>query len=425
LVDRIAYVTARFPPMQTSGTYRVEAVLRHLPAHGFEVASVTIPNAWMEQQAGRVFSPIVDPAVKQPQSRLDPVVRAVASVPLVRKGLREALVPDVLAPWARSVAPALLDSMRGVRLVYATSPPFSAMILAHRLARALGVPCVQEIRDPPSFNRRLRGRSKAWVRRMFEFERTYLIDADAVITVTEGTRSRLLELHPDLSPDRCFVVTNGYPEIEPDPSLSGRDPRTFTITYVGSFQGGTKGREDSIFNPAAVLPALSSLPNGRTQLRIVGPVTPAQRQMIEESRGGDRVEFVGVVDREHAVAELAASDVALILAENDEWWIGRKVFEAIAFAPRILALVPTEGDASRLLHAHGKATIVGPDEAGRIVGIVGQLYDEWASTPSSPTARDPVDIQTDRSCVEQIAHVLRGTLQQSSGQPEGLDRPGL
>jgi glycosyltransferase involved in cell wall biosynthesis len=425
VADRIAYVTARFPPMQTSGTYRVEAVLHYLPGHGFEIAPVTIPNAWMEQQAGRALPPIGDPAVNQPQSRLDPMVRTLASVPLVRKALRAALIPDVLAPWARSVGPALLNSMGGVGLVYATSPPFSAMILAQELARALGVPCVQEIRDPPSFNRRLRGRGKAWIRRMFEFERTYLIDADAVITVTEGTRVRLLELHPDLSPERCFVVTNGYPEIEPDPSLSGRDPRSFTITYVGSFQGGTKGREDSMFNPATVLPALSSLPTGRTRLRIVGPVTPAQRRAIEESRGGDRVEFVGVVDREHAVAELAASDVALILAENDEWWIGRKVFEAIAFAPRILALVPTEGDASRLLRAHGKATIVGPDEAAHIVGIVARLYNEWASTPSSAPGRDPVDIQTDRSCVEQIAHVLRVTLQQSSGQPEGLDRPGL
>lgn len=408
--DRIAYVTARFPPMRTSGTYRVEAVLRHLPGHGFEIAPVTIPKKWMEQQAGHALPPVGDPEVVQPESGLDPLVRALSSVPLVRKALREVLVPDVLAPWARSVAPTLLDSMRGVRLVYATSPPFSAMILAHRLARELGVPCVQELRDPPSFNRRLRARSQGWIRKMFEFERTYLIDADAVITVTEGTRSRLLELHSALPPERCFVVTNGYPEIAPDPSLSGRDPQTFTITYVGSFQGGTKGREDSIFTPATVLPALNALPTGRTRLRVVGPVTDAQRKRIQASMGGDRVEFVGVVDREHAVAELAATDVALILAESDQWWIGRKVFEAMAFAPRILALVPTEGDASRLLRADGKATIVGPREVDELVEIVAALYDEWASGTPIPTGRDPIEIQTDRSCVDQIAAILRETL---------------
>lgn len=410
--DRIAYVTARYPPMRTSGTYRVEAVLRYLPAHGFEIAPVTIPNKWMEQQGGRALPPIADPKLSQPESRLDPLVRALASVPLVRKALREVVVPDILAPWARAVAPGLLDSMRGVRLVYATSPPFSAMILAHRLARELEVPCVQEIRDPPSFNRRLRGRSQGWIRKMFNFERTYLIDADAVITVTEGTRSRLLDLHPDLLPERCYVVTNGYPEIQPDPSLSGRNPRLFTITYVGSFQGGTKGREDSIFNPATLLPALNNLPPGSSRLRLVGPVTGAQMETIRRSGGGELVEFVGVVDREHAVAELAASDVALILAEDDEWWIGRKVFEAIAFAPRILALVPTEGDASRLLRAHGNATIVGPDEVDRLVEIVAHLYGEWATDSPIPSLRESVDVQTDRSCVDQIAAVLRHTLLQ-------------
>jgi len=423
--DRIAYVTARFPPMQTSGTYRVEAVLQYLSSHGFELAPVTIPERWMTQQSGGTLPPIADRAVRQPESRLDPLVRGLASVPLIRRALREALLPDILAIWARSVGVRLVDSLRDVQLVYATSPPFSAMILADRLATSLGVPCVQEIRDPPSFNRRLRGRSKTWARRMLRFEGRYLTAADAVIAVTEGTRSRLLELHRNLDPERCFVVTNGYPEIDADPSLSGRDPDSFTVTYVGSFQGGTKGREDSFFNPATLLPALSSLPPDSVQLRIVGPATEAQRHMISSAPGGDRVEFVGVVDRRHAIAEVAATDVALILAEDDEWWIGRKVFESLAFAPRVLALVPTEGDTSRLLRAQEKAIIVGLNEVDRLEEILAGLYSEWASATQAATSREPeIGVQTDRSCVEQIAEVLRFILQRSSGQSESLDRPG-
>jgi hypothetical protein len=422
---RIAYVTARFPPMQTSGTYRVEAVLQYLPRHGFELAPVTIPDEWMAQQSGRTLPPIANPAVSQPESRLDPLVRRLASVPLIRRALREVLLPDILAPWARSVGVPLADSLQDVQLVYATSPPFSTMVLAHRLAAALGVPCVQEIRDPPSFNRRLRGRNKTWARRMLHFERRYLTAADAVIAVTEGTRSRLLELHRDLDPERCFVVTNGYPEIDPDLSLSGRDVDTFTITYVGSFQGGTKARTDSVFNPAILLPALSLLPPDKARLRIVGPATEAQRQMISSAPAGDRVEFVGVVDRRPAIAEVAATDVALILAEDDEWWIGRKVFESIAFAPRILALVPREGDTSRLLRAQEKATIVGPDEIGRLDEIVADLYSDWTTAAQAVTPPRPrKGVQTDRSCVEQIAQVLRITLRRFSGQSESLDRAG-
>ena len=137
------------------------------------------------------------------------------------------------------------------------------------------------------------------------------------------------------------------------------------------------------------------------------------------------MEFVGVVDRRHAIAEVAATDVALILAEDDEWWIGRKVFESLAFAPRVLALVPTEGDTSRLLRAQEKAIIVGHNEVDRLEEILAGLYSEWASATQAATSREPeIGVQTDRSCVEQIAEVLRSILQRSSGQSESLDRPG-
>lgn len=414
----IGYITARFPPMQSSGTYRVESVLRYLPDHQFVIRPVTMPDGWIAQETGDPEVVVDYPGVLQPTAPSDRVIRVAASVPGIRWLLRAALVPDILSRWAHSVAEEVAAGLGDVELVYATSPPFSAMILADRVGALLGVPVVQELRDPPSFNRRLRGRSKLWKRRMQRFEGRYLTGAASVIEVTEGTRERLLATHPGFDPDRHFVVTNGYPEMDPDLGLSGRDPDRFTIAYVGSFQGSTSNRRGSVFTPAVLLPALAKTAPGTSELRVVGQATNEQQRSIASTPGGDRVTFVGQVPRSHAIAEVAAADLVLVLAEDDDWWIGRKVFEALAYASRILAVVPDSGDTAKLLAPHGKATVVAPDRIDTLPDVVDRMIEadrDSAEASTRPVIPSP-GIQTDASSVRQIAEVLRATLDRSSAE---------
>lgn len=407
---RIAYVTARYPPMRSSGTYRVEAVLEHLPAHGFDIAPVTIPRKWMAQQSGLDLGPVSDASAVQPEGLLDGTLRLASRVPLLRRLLREALVPDILVLWASTTAEKVLPLLGEVDAIYATGPPFSALVLASHLGSALGVPVVQEVRDPPSFNRRLVGRSRSWKRRMLQFEQRYLASGDLVVTVTDGTRRRLLELHPELSPDRVVVITNGYPEIEPDIGASGRSPDEFTVAYVGSFQGGTGSRKDSLFNPAIVLPALAALENA--SLRVVGPVTPEQRAQISGAEGGHLVTFTGLVDRETALAEVAAADAALVIAEFEDWWIGRKVFEYLAFAKRILAIVPGSGDTASLLRSHAKASVVEPGNEIDLSDALNQMHDDWLNGVAAP-GDDESFVQSDRTCVAEIASMLHDVIDEA------------
>jgi hypothetical protein len=200
-----------------------------------------------------------------------------------------------------------------------------------------------------------------------------------------------------------------------DLSLAGRDTNRFTVTYVGSFQGGVKRRQASPFTPAVLLPALRALPPDRARLRVVGPTTPAQRRSIVSEAGSQLVEFAGVVERSSAIAEMAAADVALVLAEDDEWWIGRKVFEALAYARRILAIVPSEGDTAQLLGGSPKATTIGLEELDRLDGVLLELYSGWSSGSLEYRTPDAsLDIQTDRSCVAQVAEIVRLTLGRST-----------
>ncbi len=385
--------------------------MRYLVSYGFDPEVVTLPNDWMSFQARRDHDGDEVPAI-QPEARSDNLVRYLSTVRYVNWAQREIMVPDLLAFWARSAAGVAAVELPEVELVYGTAPPFGAMVASHGLAKRLEVPLVQEIRDPPSFDRALRSRSAVFRKRMIGFERKYLTGADHVITVTPRTRQRLLNLHRDLDPGRVHVVTNGYPDIKVDPSLSDRDPEKFTITYVGTFQGSVKARESSLFTPATLLPAIARLPEGKVELRIVGRATTRQRNAIHELDSNHTLNFTGVVPREQALAEIAAADIAVILADDDDWWIGRKAFEYLRYAHTILAIVPP-GDTTDLLAAHSRVDLVPLDGLLELPGILRNRYDQWAS---GDWQRGPVplDIQTDESCVSGIARVLKIALGSAS-----------
>lgn len=398
--------------MRTSGTYRVEAVMKYLPAHGFDIEVVTLPNEWMEFQSTEAIGASDVPA-HQPESATDRTVRYISAIRYVNWVQRALLVPDLLALWARSAAKQMGRKLEGVELVYGTSPPYSGLPAAQRLADRLGVPCVQELRDPPSFHRSLRRRSDLFRRRMLRFERNYLMRASEVITVTPRTRLRLLELHPGLDPERVHVVTNGYPDLVVDPALSGRDPRKFTVTYVGTFQGSVRARKASVFTPAILIDGLSNLPTDKVSLRVVGSASKQQIDNLSQEDENGVVVMVGLVDRRQALAEIAAADVAVILADDDDWWIGRKAFEYLRHAHTILAVVPP-GDTTDLLQSHSRVDVVSPHDLSKLGPILEERFAEW---DSGDWNRGPVleNIQTDESCVAGIAQILAKALESRVG----------
>lgn len=394
--------------MRTSGTYRVEAVLEHLPKHGYDLVSVTLPKRLVRFKSDAQVAAMLtaNPRVLRPKTAVDPLIEVIMRIPYFRRLYREVVLPDTLVPWARSAWRKVVTDLAGVAAVYATSPPYSSMVIADRLARALGVPLIQELRDPPSFDRVIKYRSRMFQRRMQGFERRYLTRADAVIALTPTMRTRLIELHPGLDPDRVHVVTNGYPDLETRTEEVDRDPDVFTLVYTGTFLHGARGKEDGPFNPAILLPSLEKLET-QSELRIAGHMTRTQRAQLIQARNGSVTRILGEVPRREAISEVAAADVAVIVADDHDWWIGRKVFEYLAFAKRILAILPP-GDASDLLQASPKALIVPIGDSAALDQAVRSLHDEWA-TGVSIEASD-VAVPDDAASVRGIADVLDSVL---------------
>src|SRR5207244_7291022 len=104
--------------------------------------------------------------------------------------------------------------------------------------------------------------------------------------------------------------------------------------------------------------------------RFVGDFRVADREWAESLGLGDRLELHPYVPRRRAL-ELQRDSDALLLLIPEAGGRGRgvlsgKVFEYLAAERPILALVPPEGAAARLLNETGAGVVVPPDDVPAI-----------------------------------------------------------
>lgn len=405
----VAIVTARFPPADSTGTLRVEALLEGLSSSLVRPTWITLPLEWLR----------LDGAIRQGQSSretagdvlrpttwTDRPMRAWAKIPLLRRFQRSLFIPDNLAIWALLSSRGLVPQIASSRVVYATGPPYSALSLGRRLADHLDCPFVCELRDPPSLDRRARSRGVIGRRRLRRWERRLVSRATAVVTLTPSVKKWLVDQHR-IRPDRVVVIPNGVPPIPTGKRSASDDSAAhrkspFTIAYVGS----VRSHGDAMIL-RQLCDALEELPDGGC-LRLVGRFPDSILQPLAHRR------VVNVVDRvshSEALAEVMNADVSLVLAdESESWWIGRKVFESLEAAKQILAIVPS-GDTSSLLRRSDKALVV--DRSDLDQGAVAEAVSLLAHRANSACIASTVKphIPQQREMVEAVATTLRNVVE--------------
>jgi hypothetical protein len=408
---RVAVVTARYPPMDSTGTIRARILRDHLPAHGIDPVVVTLPEAWVRGE-GPLTGPIEEEAdVLRPSSSTDGLVRAAMQVPGLRRAQRALLRPDVLALWARAVPRRVAPDLADVDAVFATGPPFSALTAARLLAARLHVPLVVELRDPPGLDRRAQSMGRIGLARVARFTRRTLEAANAVIVVTPRVKQHLVEVVPSLlGGEHVVVVPNSAPtptpHVEPDAATSG----PLVIAYVGSLRASDDWRLVEL-----LADAVAALPDGGA-VRLVGSFRVPSTPGIAAHVAAGRIVLVGRVGRDEAVGEMASADASLVFVGDDEqWWIGRKVLESLGVARRILAIAPP-GDTSALLHRSSRSTVIDRRAAGpaEITAAVAEI----AAARGTPAEGPEPAVPTDEDLARLVAEVIRAA---ATGQPLPAD----
>ena len=376
-MKKVLLITYYFPPSGGAGVQRWLKTINYLPKAGVETIVLTVDPAMAsypqidESLCNDVPSgikiylthtreilslyKIVSPKNEVPYGGFanEPHPNLIQKISRFIRG--NFFLPDPRRGWnkyALAKAREIIET-EAIETIITTSPPHSTQLIGLELKRLYPqLKWVADLRDPWTdiyYNQDLY--PTRWAKkRNLRYERSVLLGADQIITVSEECKRLFAEKAPVT--DKIIVVPNGYDEkdfinstiinkkeiITPNSSL-------LTPNYILSYVG--------VMAPQYDLEPLKSLVHSRNDilLRFVGVVSDEIRKEIES--WGVQTEFISYVSHHKAIEYMQASDALLLFipsVPNNEGILTGKLFEYLAAGRKILLFGPMNGDAMRLIN---------------------------------------------------------------------------
>jgi glycosyltransferase involved in cell wall biosynthesis len=408
---KVLLVTLYFPPAGGGGVQRPLKFATHLPGLGIET-HVLAPDdpKWIHRDEDLPTPTLawvhrvrfLGPRGRRPADELHGTAGLERYSRQLQLFSRRLLFPDENVSWNLTAIPAAMRIVRqeGIDVVLTTSPPGSVHLVGAAVKRATGVKWVADLRDslvahPHRDAQRLLVRAKEQGHHMVA--RLAAQSADGIVTVSDAISEEMRGLNP-----RGPVVTiaNGsdfddFAGLDYEPGAE-----RFRITHAGSFFGKR--------DPKPFLTALARV-NG-VVARFVGDFRATDREWATGI--DDRIELIPYAPHRRSL-ELQRDSEALLLLIPDADGRGQgvlsgKVFEYLAAERPILAVVPPDGAAAKLLRETGAGVVVAPDDIDGIERELTAMRDRWrAGTLEAPDLSDEWrDKVSRRTRVQELADLL-------------------
>lgn len=384
----VVFLVHYFPPVNSSGAKRVEALSKYLAAAGHEVTVITTRK---DRRDGD-FTESVPPGVRlvelAPSGRLAPssasggefraMYEGGSPVRSIKNFVMEwcGQLPDTRLPFALSLASPWLSAeavgaLRRADVVVGSCPPWP-MLLAALVARfRFGKPCVLDYRDQFSECHEMPGSALAkWLER--KIDGRMAAAADHVVTVSDP----MTRYYQQFSP-RVTTIRNGYdPEVLDEArGRAERDERNrITIRYMGLV---SPGRVPHQFFRALV----AIRRRGHEGLRRLKVEFFGSASLIDRAVDESYPELRGVVSVERPVAyrdsmkKIVEADYLLFCETSSadslsaQGILTTKLLEYIGAGRPVLAEISPETLAGRLLRECGPQHVI-TDSAERFIEVL-------------------------------------------------------
>jgi len=428
MLRKVLIIAYFFPPLGGGGVLRPLKFSKYLPKSGWVPIVITVAHSRYAVRDSSLLKEL-DPLVRVCRvASLEPTayLRGIRGLSRPSRILETwMLVPDAKIGWVPFVVREALRITKtdDISAVISTSSPASAHLAALWIKRATGLPWVADFRDEWTQNPFIHfpTRLHRWIHE--KLESTVLLNADAVISVSEPITEGLAELVDPSESDKFITITNGFDKadlfgtrgesmVERRPYLpqsgsgheqnSQKTDRRFRITYVGSFYGI---RSSSPFlSAAAELCNSGALPARELEITFVGSHVEIPPDIPEGI-----VRQTGYVAHRIAIEEMLSADALLLVIPNGSAknaYTG-KLFEYLGTGRAILALAPPEGVAAKLIKKAKAGVIADPDEHCEIKNAIMKLYRAWEAGKPLTRIRQSVVMQYDRERLTQrLAQLL-------------------
>ena len=250
--------------------------------------------------------------------------------------LTKVVVPDShLLSWLPAALPTVrrLITDRKIDCFVTSSPPESVHLLGLLLGSRRPA-WIADFRDGWVFEP-LREPFPTGAQRAFDawLERRVVSTADAAVGAYPAIATDL-ERRLDA---RAIYVPNAWdPEAAPtaSPLKARRVGDTMTLVHTGTLWGAGGRSPEPLFRALLAVRSESGLPALR--LVIAGRLTTEERELIDRSGLGKGVEYVGMLDREGALALQRSADALVLVTSPNTSSATAKIFEYLASGGRSL-----------------------------------------------------------------------------------------
>lgn len=411
--NHVLVIASRFPPVASVGALRVRKFVKYLGRFGWRPVVMTgamhrdQPSSHDARRATDETS-LHDLPDRLPVYRLSPVVddwphhwsRAWAHrlsplsgwlgrdartwMPLFKWRFQH--VHDRFAfpdrgiwrlPSALSLAIRLHRRYR-FKAVFSTGMPFSDHMIGLALRRILRRPWLADFRDPWVEYVHWQQWKTQWGRRLTRMAEAAVVrQAERVISVNDTLTQRFIDRYPAERSDKFVTISNGFDPPDFESRRRARADKVFRLVYAGSLYGTR--------SPQKVLEAferfLSAVPGRRRHARFDFLGRPGSYIDLLRNRAfGDTVRYRGMLPHGAALGEMAAADLNVVLLPNIPGSASdttTKLYECLGSGRPILAAVPANGAAARVLRTFDGVTRCEPDDVAGMADAMTQWYQRW------------------------------------------------
>ncbi len=378
-MHRALMISYLFPPMGGVGVQRTLKFVKYLPEFGWEPQLLTVhpPKAGLRDESLLKEVPanthITRTAAILPSQRLPWRVREFISRWLLTVDEQVGWLPFAIRAGERII------KENPVEIIYSTSAPYTAHLIARQLHLRTHIPWVADFRDPWIGNFNLRFPTPIHRKVVERLERRVIQDANRIIVVSPPMGKSFCERIPGISPGKISWVPNGF-DVQDFSTARPikREKDHFYLVYTGSFyaQGLTA---NPILRAIQMALDTGQIPRQRLCVQLVGNIGKSTQKWISELGLNEVVETPGYVSHEQSISYLLAADALLLVigvSTDSAMVYTGKVFEYLGAGKPILCLAK-DGVASSLIRDTRTGIIVQPDDISQIAHNLVLMYQQW------------------------------------------------
>lgn len=372
---RIMLIAFHFPPYGGgSGVHRATGFARYLPENGWQPHVLTVSTRAYEKAGADDCENLPGVTVMRA-----PALDAQRHLSFRGRYFRWFALPDRWTTWVLTAVPKGLFALHRskIQIILATFPIPTALLIGLTLNLLTGKPLIADFRDSMTEEEYPRDPTTRWVYRLIE--KLLVRRSSLLLFTTPSTRRMYLNRYPDLSPEKCVVLANGYDEddfSDLDRALIKNSEskvidRPVRLVHAGVIYTDDRDPRD-FFRALGRLKAEGVIDERSLMIDLIASGSENYYSELLHDYGiASIVSLLPARSHRDALMDIAHADGLLLFqAASCSHQIPAKVYEYFRTGKPILALTNASGDTAALLREVGGATVVELDNEASIYAAV-------------------------------------------------------